>query len=79
MIEVLLAYRRHPPAVMAEAIAAALRLGVSDHRAVALLARHLSDAVRPSLGPLKVGELARFDRPPPDTDAYDLLLEGMRS
>jgi hypothetical protein len=73
-IEVLLLRRGHPLSVHTEAVEAALRLGVSDHRAVALLCRHLSDATRPEAAPVDVGELHRYDRPLPDVDAYDLLL-----
>jgi len=74
MIEVLLLRRLHPLPVHAEAVAAALRLGVSDHRAVALLCRHVSDATRPDSPSIEVGELHRYDRPLPDVGAYDLLL-----
>jgi transposase len=74
MIEVLLLRRTHPLAVHTEAVEAAVRLGVSDHRAVALLCRHVSDATRPGAPPIEVGELARYDRPLPDVGAYDLLL-----
>ena len=78
MIEVLLLRRLHPRAVLDEAVSTALSLGVADHRAVGLLCRHLSDATRPALGPIEVGELRRYDRPLPDTASYDLLLEGVR-
>jgi transposase len=74
MIEVLLLRRIHPAPVHAEAVEAALRLGVSDSRAVALLCRHLSDATKPGAAPIEVGELSRYDRPLPDVAAYDLLL-----
>lgn len=74
MIEVLLLRRSHPLSVHTEAVLAALRLGVSDARAVALLCRHLSDATKPGADPIDVGELSRYDRPLPDLGAYDLLL-----
>jgi len=76
MVDVLLLHRLHPRAVVAEAVAGSLRLGVSDARAVALLCRHLSDATRPGTPPFEVGELHRYDRALPDVGGYDLLLEG---
>jgi hypothetical protein len=74
MIEVLLLRRFHPLVVHTEAVEAALRLGVSDAKAVALLCRHLSDATKAGPVPVDVGELSRYDSPLPDVGAYDLLL-----
>jgi hypothetical protein len=76
MIEVLLAHRRHPVAVMAQAIERALELGAIDPATIELIARGIvaGDPVQPTL--IEVGELARYDRPLPDTTDYDLLACG---
>jgi hypothetical protein len=73
MIEVLLAHRSYPEAVMRKAVDRALALGAINPATVELLARHLSlgDPVQPRL--LEVGELARYDRPLPNLADYDAL------
>ena len=73
MIEVLLAHRNFPVGVMRLAIERALDLGAIDLAAVALLARGIvaGEGIQPAL--IDVGELARYDRPLPDTADYDQL------
>jgi hypothetical protein len=79
MIEVLLLHRSHPRQVVHQAVEQALSLGAIDPGAVALFARHQGDypqgrPYQPTL--LDVGELSRYDRPLPETTAYDALLAG---
>jgi hypothetical protein len=75
LIEIMLLYRIHSREGMTEAIGEALRVGAIDPQAVALLARHASNrADEPSQLTLDVGDLARFDRPEPDTHAYEALI-----
>jgi transposase len=75
LIEVLLLYRNHSKEVMGDAITEALEVGAIDPQAIALLARHRSNRPEePSQLALDVGDLARFDRPEPDTAAYEALI-----
>jgi transposase len=79
LIEVLLLHRSFPTPVVRRAVEEALALGAIDPGAVALFARHLGAAPvgRPEQLTLPdVGELARYDRPLPETTAYDVLLAG---
>ena len=73
MIDVLLAHRRYTVAVMRQAIERALNLGAIDPATIELLARAIvaGDPVQPTL--IEVGELARYERPLPDTTCYDQL------
>ena len=73
LIEVLLLYRSHPKEVMADAISYALSVGAIDPQAIALLARHRATPESPTQLALEVGELSRYDRPEPDTHAYEAL------
>lgn len=76
MIEVLLLHRTHRREVVRAAVASALSLGAIDPSAVALFCRHIQDGedpTKPAL-PIDVGELATYDRPLPETVAYDDLL-----
>lgn len=75
MIEVLLAHRRWPREVMRQAIERALVGGI-DPATVELVARGIvaGEGTQPTL--IEVGELARYDRPLPDTADYDLLICG---
>jgi hypothetical protein len=74
LIEVLLLYRIHPKEVMADAITRALAVGAIDPGAIALLARHRAQPEVAEQLALDVGDLARFDRPEPDTHAYEALI-----
>lgn len=79
MIEVLLLHRHHPTQIVRQAVEQALAVGAADPGAIALLARHLSNApdepaVQLSLA--DVGELSRYERPVPETVSYDALLAG---
>jgi hypothetical protein len=76
LIEVLLAHRRYPKEVMHRAVDKALELGATNPATIELLARQLEvgEPAQPVL--LEVGELARYDRPLPDTTDYDLLVCG---
>jgi transposase len=73
LIEVLLLYRTHDKEVMAAAIAAALEVGAFDPQAIALLARHRAQPLEAHQLALDVGDLSRYDRPEPDTRAYEVL------
>jgi transposase len=73
LIEVLLLYRSHPRDVMADAIARALAVGAIDPQAVALLARHRAAPEEAEQLALDVGDLSCYDRPEPDTRAYEAL------
>ncbi|MGH2720326.1 MAG: IS21 family transposase, partial [Actinomycetota bacterium] len=76
MIEVLLAHRRFPKEVMRQAIERALGLGAIDPDTIELVARGIvaGEGTQPTL--IDVGQLARYDRPLPDTVQYDLLVCG---
>lgn len=76
MIEVLLAHRRYPKEVMRQAVERALDRGGIDPATVELVARGIvaGEGIQPTL--IEVGELARYDRPLPDTTEYDLLVCG---
>ncbi len=79
LIEVLLLHRSSPAGIVHRAVERALAVGAIDPGAVALLARHLgaAPAERPEqLALPDVGMLARYDRPLPETTAYDVLLAG---
>lgn len=73
MIEVLLAHRSVPAGVMRLAVEQALGLGAIDPATICLLARGIlaGEAPQPTL--IDVGELARYDRPLPDTADYNQL------
>jgi Mu transposase-like protein len=74
MIEVLLQYRTRDRVSVDRAVAAAVALGVSDHRAVALLCRRTTEPTpAPPLG-IDVGDLSRYDRAQPELFDYDRLL-----
>jgi len=76
MIEVLLLHRRYPREAMREAVAMALSLGVTNSATVELLARQACAPAQRQLQLIDVGELERYDRPPPELSAYDQLLCG---
>jgi len=79
MIEVLLPHRTHSKGAVRQAVEQGLSLGAIGPGVVTLFARHLAELpegrpYQPSL--LDVGELSRYDRPLPQTGAYDALLAG---
>lgn len=80
MIDVLLLHRSHPKQVVHLAVEQTLDSGASDPGAVALFARHMAEGQikQLSFDSLEVGELGRFDRPLPETSAYDLLVGSCR-
>lgn len=80
LIDVLMLHRRHPRQIVQQAVEQSLAAGVSDPGAVALFARHLSEHEHQQSAPvnLDVGSLARFDRPLPETSAYDQLVGSCR-
>lgn len=78
MVDVLLLHRRYPAEAVDQAVAGALAAGAIDGRAVAVLVRR-SQQGRRQLVALDVGGLEVYQRPQPQVDAYDQLLEGSRS
>ena len=78
MVDVLLLHRRYPAEVVDQAVAGALAAGAIDGRAVAVLVRRAREGQRPLVA-LDVGGLDVYQRPQPQVDAYDQLLEGGRS
>ena len=78
MVDVLLLHRRYPAEVVDQAVAGALAAGAIDGRAVAVLVRRAREGHRPLVA-LDVGGLDVYQRPQPQVDAYDQLLEGGRS
>lgn len=77
MVEVLLLHRIHPAQVVHQGVAGALAAGAIDGRAVGVLVRTATEGKRP-LVLLDVGELEVYQRPQPQVDAYDQLLQGGR-
>jgi transposase len=75
MVDVLLLIREHGPAKVELAVRGALTAGAHDGRAVAVLATRVD---RPAPGPLEGldGRLQATERPAPDLQLYDQLLEG---
>ncbi|MEZ5143941.1 MAG: IS21 family transposase [Acidimicrobiales bacterium] len=74
LIEVLLAHRALPADAVRAGIRAALRIGSVDPAIVVVGARRaLEDHDAPVVA---IGELARYDRPPPTIAHYDQLLEA---
>lgn len=73
-------HRRYPRQVVQRAVEQTLAAGVSDPGAVALFARHLNehDHRQPDQVILDVGTLAWFDRPLPETSAYEQLVGSSR-
>ena len=78
MVDVLLLHREHPAEVVDQAVQGAVTAGAYDGRAVAVLVRQSRAGSRPLVA-VDVGELGVYERPQPQVDAYDLLLEGGRS
>ncbi len=73
MIDVLLLHRKYPKEAMRQAIARSLSLGVINTATIELLARQASAPEPRQLQLIDVRELDRYDRPPPELSAYDLL------
>jgi transposase len=74
LIDVLLLHRRHPKEVVDEAVECAVEFGTVDPGTIALIARNLRSGNVTEPDVIDVGELSRYDRSKPDTDAYDALL-----
>jgi hypothetical protein len=77
MVDVLMLHRRYPAEVVDQAVAGALAAGAIDGRAVAVLVRRAREG-RPPLVALDVGDLEIYQRPQPQVDTYDQLLQGGR-
>ncbi|HET9516990.1 MAG TPA: IS21 family transposase [Actinoplanes sp.] len=74
LIEVLLAHRLLPVDAVIAGMSAALSVGIVDPAVVVIEARkHAHDA---TAAVVPIGNLARFDRPPPTLSGYDDLLEA---
>jgi transposase len=71
-VEVLLLHRTCSPQAISTGIEAALGIGSLDPNVVALEARRSAERLSPV--ETEVGDLVRFDRPPPTLDPYDDLL-----
>lgn len=67
MIEVLLLHRKQPSDVVRGTVDQALALGSIEPSVIEMLARQLAQGELFEPGPAEVGELARYDRPLPDT------------
>lgn len=74
LIEVLLLHRALPVDAVIAGINAALRAGSIEASVVAVEARRVTNAAKAVVVP--IGELDRYDRPPPALVGYDALLEG---
>jgi hypothetical protein len=76
-VEVLLLHRALPAAAVIAGMGAALAAGKADPAVVNIEARRAAEAA--PAGVVPIGErLARYDRPTPDINRYDQLLEGSR-
>lgn len=73
MIEVLLLGRAHDPARVQQAVVEALQLGCSDVGAVRYLLGAASRERPPTVGPVELGALNRYDRPLPNLADYERL------
>ena len=77
LVEVLLLHRALPAAAVIAGMGAALAAGKADPAVVNIEARRAAEAA--PAGVVPIGErLARYDRPTPDINRYDQLLEGSR-
>jgi hypothetical protein len=74
LIEVLLLHRKHPRELVDDAVECAVELGTVDPGTIALIARNLRTENTTPTAVINVGELSRYDRAKPDTNAYDALL-----
>ena len=74
MVEILMLHRTNARAAVEAAVEQALTLGVADAKAVAQLVRAASDHERPTVPPIDVGDLERYERTLPDIGCYDELL-----
>ena len=73
MLEVLLLGRAHDPARVQQAVVEALQLGCSDVGAVRYLLGAASRERQPTVGPVELGALNRYDRPLPNLADYERL------
>ena len=77
LVEVLLLHRALPAAAVIAGMQAALATGSADPAVVNIEARRAAEAA--PAGVVPIGErLARYDRPTPDINHYDQLLEGSK-
>jgi transposase len=74
LIEVLLLHRKHPRDLIDDAVELAVEFGTVDPGTIALIARNLRSGSITEPDVIDVGDLSRYDREKPDTDAYDALL-----
>jgi hypothetical protein len=73
MIDVLLLGREHNPARVRQAVEEALQLGCSDVGAVHYLLGAASRERQPTVEPVEIGALNRYDRPQPNLAEYERL------
>lgn len=74
MVDVLMLHRRFPIEVVSQAVAGVLAAGAIDGRAVAVLVHRATEG-RPPLVVLELGQLDHYQRPQPQIEAYDQLLQ----
>jgi hypothetical protein len=73
LIEILLAHRTMPAAVLTAAMDRAVASGCLDPQVVLIDARRDTSQIAPVV---PIGALARYDRPAPTLTDYDQLLTG---
>jgi hypothetical protein len=74
MVDVLLLHRQHPAEVVHQAVSGAIAAGAYDGRAVAVLVRRTCEGQRHVVVLEDVGGLKAYERPQPNVEAYDQLL-----
>jgi len=77
LVEVLLLHRALPAVAVIAGMQAALVVGKADPAVVNIEARRAAEAAPAGVVPIGAG-LSRYDRPAPDINHYDQLLEGSR-
>jgi len=75
MVEILMLHRTTERSIVDAAVQQALRLGVSDAKAVAQLVRQAQDTTRADVERIEFPTLQRYERGLPDLGRYDELLD----
>lgn len=74
MVDVLMLHRAAPREAVLAGVRRALELGCLEAEAVRHLIHHQAAAVVPAAKLDDLGDLARYEMPPPTLDAFDALL-----